>query len=131
MTWLYEWLFEPLFISAQRTLSFNNDTTFSNLYILLLSAVSLTFIDFFSFDVYTRHLIGRLLNAANACLLNHYVHSLVHLFIYICLPISCLFICLLACLLVCYLPICLTCPFYLSLFRFIFLSFAAELFHID
>lgn len=57
----------------------------------------------------------------------HYIHSLVHLFIYICLPISCLFICLLACLLVCYLPICLTCPFYLSLF----LSFAAELFHID
>lgn len=125
MTWLYEWLFEPLFISAQRTLSFNNDTTFSNLYILLSSAVSLTFIDFFFVrrlhPSFNRSIIKRQTPAY------HYIHSLVHLFIYICLPISCLFICLLACLLVCYLPICLTCPFYLSLF----LSFAAELFHID
>lgn len=129
MTWLYEWLFEPLFISAQRTLSFNNDTTFSNLYILLLSAVSLTFINFFFFvrrlfdSSFNRSIIKR---QTPACL-PLCPFTCPFIYIYICLPISCLFICLLACLLVCYLPICLTCPFYLSLF----LSFAAELFHID
>lgn len=118
MTWLYEWLFEPLFISAQRTLSFNNDTTFSNLYILLSSAVSLTFIDFFFVrrlhPSFNRSIIKRQTPAY------HYIHSLVHLFIYICLPILA---CLSAYLRACLFAICLS----VLPVRFIFLSFFLSL----
>lgn len=119
MTWLYEWLFEPLFISAQRTLSFNNDTTFSNLYILLSSAVSLTFIDFFFVrrlhPSFNRSIIKRQTPAY------HYIHSLVHLFIYI--SVYLYLACLSAYLRACLFAICLS----VLPVRFIFLSFFLSL----
>lgn len=122
MTWLYEWLFEPLFISAQRTLSFNNDTTFSNLYILLLSAVSLTFINFFFFvrrlfdSSFNRSIIKR---QTPACLIIISIHLSIYLYIYLStyiLPVY-LLTCVPACLLFAYLSYLSVLSFSLSFFR--------------
>lgn len=120
MTWLYEWLFEPLFISAQRTLSFNNDTTFSNLYILLSSAVSLTFIDFFFVrrlhPSFNRSIIKR---QTPACLIIISIHLSIYLYIYLStyiLPVY-LLTCVPACLLFAYLSYLSVLSFSLSFFR--------------
>lgn len=122
MTWLYEWLFEPLFISAQRTLSFNNDTTFSNLYILLLSAVSLTFINFFFFvrrlfdSSFNRSIIKR---QTPVCLIIISIHLSIYLYIYLStyiLPVY-LLTCVPACLLFAYLSYLSVLSFSLSFFR--------------
>lgn len=107
-----------LFVSAQRTLTTTLFTFHS--FFIILSTVSLTFIDSF---IRPYPSFNRLINAENACLLTR-IRSLVP-FIY--LSTICLSICLLACLFVCYLPIYLPkYPFYLFFF---FFSFAAELFH--
>lgn len=99
-----------LFVSAQRTLTTTLFTFHS--FFIILSTVSLTFIDSF---IRPYPSFNRLINAENACLLTR-IRSLVP-FIY--LSTICLSICLLACLFVCYLPIYLPkYPFYLFFFFF-------------